>query len=73
MTVSPVLSFTVPFTVTFCADTLSDIKATNRVSSAVRMVFILLDILSMLLNKIVSSYSVWSNTLLIHRCKCIRL
>ena len=46
ITVSPVLSFTVPFTVTFCADTLSDIMATNKNSSAVRMFFIL-DILCM--------------------------
>lgn len=51
MTVSPVLSYTVPFTVTFCADTLSDIKATKKDSSAARVVFILLDILCMLLNK----------------------
>ena len=51
ITVSPVWSVTVPFTVTFCADTLSDITATKKNSSAVRMFFILLDILCMLLIK----------------------
>ncbi|EJW99436.1 hypothetical protein EVA_12457 [gut metagenome] len=41
MTVSPVLSVTVPFMVTFCADTLSDIMVTNINSNTLRMFFYL--------------------------------
>jgi hypothetical protein len=43
------VSFTLPFTVIVCADTLSDI-AENSISNKERMFFTLLDILCMFIN-----------------------
>ena len=49
ITGSPLVSFTLPFTVIVCADTLSDIAA-NSINSKVRMFSTLLDILCMFIN-----------------------
>ena len=46
---SPFVSFTLPFTVIVCADTLSDI-AENSISNKERMFFTLLDILRIFIN-----------------------
>ena len=49
ITGSPLVSFTLPFTVIVCPDTLSDI-AENSISNKERMFFTLLDILCMFIN-----------------------